>query len=44
MCNDTEQSQDYLGDDNHDRPWYICPHGNDVSEWECEVCEFLDVD
>lgn len=21
------------------RPWYICPHGNDVSEWQCDRCE-----
>ncbi len=21
------------------RPWYICPHGNDVSEYLCGACE-----
>jgi len=20
-------------------PWYICRHGNDVSEWQCNQCE-----
>ena len=21
------------------RPWYLCRHGNDVSEWQCDRCE-----
>ena len=21
------------------RPWYICRHGNDVSEYDCGACE-----
>tara|TARA_X000001036_G_scaffold414509_1_gene429789 strand:- start:312 stop:737 length:426 start_codon:yes stop_codon:yes gene_type:complete len=21
------------------RPWYVCKHGNDVSEWQCGQCE-----
>jgi hypothetical protein len=21
-------------------PWYICRHGNDVSEYDCGACEF----
>jgi len=20
-------------------PWYICPHGNDISEYDCGQCE-----
>jgi hypothetical protein len=20
-------------------PWYICPHGRDVSEYDCGLCE-----
>ena len=24
---------------NHGRPWYICRHGNDVSEYMCGRCE-----
>jgi hypothetical protein len=23
----------------HGQPWYICPHGNDVSEYDCGRCE-----
>jgi len=22
------------------RPWYICKHGRDVSEYDCGACEF----
>jgi hypothetical protein len=22
------------------RPWYICRHGNDISEWDCFHCEY----
>ena len=22
------------------RPWYICKHGRDVSEYDCGLCEF----
>lgn len=22
------------------RPWYICRHGRDVSEYDCGACEF----
>jgi len=22
------------------RPWYICKHGNNVSEYDCGMCEF----
>jgi hypothetical protein len=21
------------------RPWYICKHGRDVSEYQCDTCE-----
>ena len=24
---------------NQGRPWYICRHGNDVSEYMCGLCE-----
>ena len=27
-------------DRNGGRPWYICKHGNDVSEYMCGACEF----
>jgi hypothetical protein len=26
------------------RPWYICKHGNDVSEWQCDACEIESYD
>jgi hypothetical protein len=41
-CGDTSIYGDELRCDecSQVRPWYICKHGRDVSEYDCGACEF----
>lgn len=41
-CGDTGVHGDELRCDecSQVRPWYICRHGRDVSEYDCGACEF----